>query len=49
METSTDPVILAVIANMLKVRFSLCQVAAALGVSLAEAMKLIGKAGQDCR
>ena len=38
--------LIAAVANMLKARFSLKQIAASLGISIREAMRLIGKAGQ---
>ncbi len=42
---STDTLIAAV-RTMLNARFSLKQIAASLGISMREAMRLIGKAGQ---
>ncbi len=42
----TDTLIAAV-RTMLQARFSLKQIAASLGISMREAMRLIGKAGQD--
>ena len=38
--------LIAAVANMLQARFSLKQIAASLGISIREAMRLIGKAGQ---
>jgi uncharacterized protein YdbL (DUF1318 family) len=46
MEAIDDAALLAAVANMIKARFSIRQIAAALGISLADAAKLIGKAGQ---
>ena len=48
MDTHTDSdILIAAVANMLKARFSLKQIAASLGISIDEAMRLIGRAGQD--
>ena len=38
--------LIAAVRNMLQARFSLKQIAACLGISMREAMLLIGKAGQ---
>ena len=43
--TPTDA-LLAAVRNMLQARFSLKQIVASMGISIREAMLLIGKAGQ---
>ena len=48
MNAHTDSeLLISAVANMLKARFSLKQIAASLGISVDVAMRLIGKAGQD--
>lgn len=47
MDSRNDMALLAAVANMLKARFSIRQIAAALGVSMAEAVELAGKVGQE--
>jgi len=46
MDSQNDMALLAAVAKMIKARFSIRQIAAALDISLAEAMELICKAGQ---
>ena len=47
MEDQNDTALLAAVANMVNARFTTKQIAAALGISTAEAVSLIGKAGQE--
>ena len=47
MEEQNDTALLTAVANMIKARFTTKQIAAALGISTAEAVSLIGKAGQE--